>query len=114
LRSGDRSPSLFIDYCAFDAIDITPGYEVGLGLTYTTFNYSLIQCEQTNKTIPQYPPDATTGEGGNPRLWDGLVTVNATVQNNGTVDGFEVAQLYLGIPNGPIRQLRGFEMVFIC
>jgi beta-glucosidase len=42
------------------------------------------------------------------------VTVNASVQINGTVDGFEVAQLYLGIPNGPIRQLRGFEKVFIA
>jgi beta-glucosidase len=42
------------------------------------------------------------------------VTVNASVQINGTVDGFEVAQLYLGIPNGPIRQLRGFEKIFIA
>lgn len=27
------------------------------------------------------------------------------------MDGEEVAQLYIGIPNGPVRQLRGFEKV---
>jgi hypothetical protein len=69
---------------------------------------------KTNKPTPQYPPDALTVEGGNPHLWDELVTANASVEINGTVDGFEVAQLYLGIPNGLIRQLRGFEKVFIA
>lgn len=29
------------------------------------------------------------------------------------VDGKEVAQLYLGIPNGPVRHLRSFDKVLI-
>ena len=31
--------------------------------------------------------------------------------NSGNVDGAEVAQLYVGIPGGPVRQLRGFSKV---
>jgi beta-glucosidase len=30
------------------------------------------------------------------------------------MDGDEVTQLYLGIPGGPVRQLRGFEKVSIA
>lgn len=46
-------------------------------------------------------------------MWDELVTVTAEVQNSGSVDGAEVAQLYVGIPNGPVRQLRGFDKVLL-
>ena len=35
------------------------------------------------------------------------------MQNSGDVAGAEVAQLYVGIPNAPVRQLRGFEKVLI-
>lgn len=56
----------------------------------------------------------TSVEGGDPRIWDELLTVKATVNITGSTDGLEVAQLYLGIRNGPIRQLRGFEQVFIA
>jgi beta-glucosidase len=38
----------FIDYRAFDKRNITPVYEFGFGLTYTTFNYSNISVAKVN------------------------------------------------------------------
>ncbi|KAJ5094999.1 beta-glucosidase [Penicillium argentinense] len=70
--------------------------------------------QKSDKDTSQYPPNATIVEGGNPRLWDELITVTAEIQNTGSVDGDEVAQLYLGIPGGPVRQLRGFEKISIA
>ncbi|KAJ5889003.1 beta-glucosidase M [Penicillium taxi] len=110
----DFSEGQFIDYRAFDANDITPRFEFGYGLSYTTFNYSNLRLSKTKKTTTQYPPSATIVEGGNPHLWDDLVTVTAQVQNTGSVDGDEVVQLYIGIPGGPVRQLRGFEKVSVA
>ncbi|KAI9930260.1 hypothetical protein MW887_012073 [Aspergillus wentii] len=107
------SEGVYIDYRAFDKEDITPRYEFGYGLSYTTFNYSNLQISQSNVDYSEYPPSAPIESGGNPRLWDVVTTVSATIENSGAVDGDEVAQLYLGIPNGPVRQLRGFEKVHI-
>jgi beta-glucosidase len=47
--------------------------------------------------------------GGQKDLWDDIVTVSATVSNTGHVAGAEVAQVYVGIPGAPSKQLRGFE-----
>ncbi|GLA35267.1 hypothetical protein AnigIFM63309_010670 [Aspergillus niger] len=109
----DFSEGVYIDYRAFDKDNITPQFEFGFGLSYTTFAYSGLSIEKTNETTSEYPPSAAIQEGGNPRLWDDLVTVTAEVQNSGSVDGAEVAQLYVGIPNGPVRQLRGFDKVLL-
>lgn len=104
----------FIGYRYFDSMDITPRFEFGFGLSYTTFKYSSLNVQkQSNSSGSKYPPAADIVGGGNPHLWDTLVTVTATVQNSGSVDGDEVAQLYIGIPNGPVRQLRGFEKISI-
>lgn len=55
--------------------------------------------------------------GGIANLYDIVATVTATITNNGTVSGAEVAQLYVGLPDSapatPIRQLRGFQKVAI-
>lgn len=109
----DFTEGQFIDYRAFDSKDITPRFEFGFGLSYATFKYSGLQLQKSNKPTSQYPPHADIMEGGNPHLWDKLVTVTVQVHNSGSVDGDEVAQLYLGIPGGPVRQLRGFEKVNI-
>ncbi|PYH96652.1 putative beta-glucosidase M [Aspergillus ellipticus CBS 707.79] len=110
----DYTEGVYIDYRAFDKQNITPQFEFGFGLSYTTFDYSALDVQTTaNATTSQYPPSATIEEGGNPHLWDEIVTVTASVQNSGSADGDEVAQLYVGIPNGPVRQLRGFEKVHI-
>lgn len=171
----------FIDYRSFDKHNVTPTYEFGFGLSYTTFEYSNLQITKhtnvsaytpfvgytsaaqtygnystdasdylfpdnidrislfqypwlnsTNLTeasadphygLPGFIPDGALNSssqpipkaggapGGNPRLYDILYTVTASVTNTGDVAGDEVAQLYLsrGGPYEPIRELRGFE-----
>ncbi|KAL8833025.1 MAG: hypothetical protein Q9170_004553 [Blastenia crenularia] len=47
----------FIDYRAFDKANITPVYEFGFGLSYTTFSYSNLQVNKLN--VGPYTP--TTG-----------------------------------------------------
>ena len=49
---------ILIDYRHFDAYNITPIYEFGYGLSYTTFSYSNIQVQA--HSAPAYTP--TTGE----------------------------------------------------
>ncbi|CAK7209782.1 hypothetical protein SBRCBS47491_000557 [Sporothrix bragantina] len=114
---------VFIDYRHFDANNITPRYEFGYGLSYTTFGYSNLQISKStpvseNETnlFAKYPAGAVQ-QGGQVDLWDQLVTVTADVTNAGGVEGAEVAQLYVSLPGAgpsgnlsiPIRQLRGFE-----
>ncbi len=103
------SEGLYIDYRAFDQSNISPRYEFGFGLSYTTFAYSNLRIGNVSNT-DEYPTGAVL-EGGKQDLWDTIVTIGVTVNNTGSVDGQEVAQLYLGIPESPARQLRGFEKV---
>lgn len=176
----DFTEGIFIDYRHFDAANITPIYEFGHGLSYTTFAYANLSITKhadappyapnnrtaapapvlgnystnlddyvfptdgsvvrvpgyiypwlndtdvpaaasvagTNNTsssppTPQPPAPAGGAPGGNPRLWDVLFTVRATVTNTGNVAGDEVAQLYVSLGgesgrNAP-KVLRGFE-----
>lgn len=174
----DFTEGIFIDYRHFDAANITPVYEFGHGLSYTTFAYANLSITKhadappyvpNNRSAPSFPapvlgnhsddladylfptdgsvvrvpgyiypwlndtdvpaagasvsandtspptpqPPAAAGgaPGGNPRLWDVLFTVRATVTNTGSVAGDEVVQLYVslgGERNAP-KVLRGFE-----
>lgn len=106
----DFSEGVYIDYRAFDAFNVTPRYEFGFGLSYTTFSFSDLEvvASATNVSTAAYPTGPIV-EGGQTDLWDVVATVSANVTNTGAVDGAEVAQLYVGIPGGPVRQLRGFE-----
>jgi beta-glucosidase len=109
----DFTEGVYIDYRAFDAQNITPRYEFGFGLSYTTFGYSNLIIQTLSGVSHTTYPTGLIMEGGAEDLWDVLTTVTANVQNTGPVDGAEVAQLYVGIPGGPIRQLRGFSKVYI-
>lgn len=99
----DFDEGSYLDYRAFDAADITPRFEFGFGLTYTTFSYADLTLQTWNLA-----PDTPCSPQG---LWDTVGVVTATVRNTGSRSGEEVAQLYLQIPGGPPRQLRGFEKV---
>jgi len=175
---------IFIDYRHFDRAGITPVYEFGHGLTYTTFRYSDLQVQKHNvgpytptsgstqpapvlgnfstnpadyqfpsnfTQVPLYiypwlnstdpatannepgrygtsdvPPGSQDGSaqpriaaggapGGNPRLYDVLFSVSATITNEGQVAGDEVVQLYvnLGGPKDAKVVLRGFDRLSI-
>lgn len=108
------SEGVFIDYRHFDGHNITPRYEFGFGLTYTTFAYSNLEINVVRGASTAYmPPASPVMEGGISSLWDVVAQVSATVSNTGSVNAAEVAQLYVGIPGGPVRQLRGFSKVNI-
>lgn len=75
----------------------TPVYPFGYGLSYTTFAYGPVEVNRSSK--------------------DSGVTVRTTLTNAGSVQGDEVAQLYLQFPESPgvpKMALRGFERVHLA
>uniref|UniRef100_L2FKV4 beta-glucosidase n=1 Tax=Colletotrichum fructicola (strain Nara gc5) TaxID=1213859 RepID=L2FKV4_COLFN len=87
----DFSDGNYIDYKYFDYYNVTPRYEYGYGLSYTTFEYS----------------STATVESSN--LTSGFATGDKLRCR-------EVAQLYISFPDAagePVRQLRGFQKVTI-
>lgn len=108
----DFKEGIMTDYRYFDKNNITPRYEFGFGLSYTTFSFSDLKISAPKKNIAAYPSGAIE-QGGAVDLWDTVATITADVSNTGRKSGAEVAQLYIGIPGGPVKQLRGFEKVRI-
>jgi beta-glucosidase len=77
-----------------DAQNITPRFEFGFGLSYTTFAYSSL----------------TITTSGTSQL------IKFTVTNTGAFAGTEIPQLYLGYPPSagePKKVLRGFDEVIL-
>ncbi|CAM3877271.1 glycoside hydrolase family 3 N-terminal domain-containing protein [Kibdelosporangium persicum] len=79
------------------ALDPTPRFSFGHGLSYTTFDYRDLRVSS-----PEIPVD-------------GSVDITVTVTNTGSREGVEVVQLYLRDPvaqvTRPQRQLAGFVRV---
>ncbi|KAH8888446.1 putative beta-glucosidase [Thozetella sp. PMI_491] len=109
----DFTEGNYLDYRLFDRDNIEPRFEFGFGLSYTTFNYSELSIQVEEGTSKDQYPRGPVLQGGAADLWDVLARVSATISNTGHLDGAEVAQLYVGSPDGPVRQLRGFEKPFI-
>lgn len=111
----------FIDYRHFDAKNITPLYEFGFGLSYTSFELKPNISISTAPLADPYPDPADNSSslalGGNPNLWNTLVNCSSNVTNSGSVSGAAVVQLYVALPQTnmpsgtPIRVLRGFEKI---
>jgi beta-glucosidase len=88
------SEGIDVGYRWYDAMNKTPLFPFGFGLSYTTFGY-------TNLTVGA--PDA-----------NGNVAVGFDVTNTGTRAGAEVPQVYVGQPSAtgePPRTLHGFTRV---
>jgi beta-glucosidase len=109
---------LEIDYRHFDMQNIPVRYEFGFGLSYTTFKIFDIQSSPLQDSINSMPEDLPVQPGGNPALWEPLYNITVSVSNTGDVAGAAVPQLYVGLPSSapvgtPIRQLRGFEKMYL-
>ncbi|KAJ6007824.1 beta-glucosidase G [Penicillium herquei] len=107
---------LFLDYRHFDKYDITPRYEFGYGMSYTSFEISKLSSQVVSKKTPAHPPKASTQPGGNPNLYKEVASFTFSVKNTGHVDGTTVAQLYLSLPDTapqgtPLQVLRGFKKI---
>ncbi|CAL3968960.1 unnamed protein product [Diplocarpon coronariae] len=107
-----------IDYRYFDRYNVTPRFEFGYGLSYTTFDYARPVATVTDAAALAAPyATGAPSVGGRADLWDEVAAVAVTVSNTGAVDGAEVAQLYVQYPEAarqPVRQLRGFERTWIA
>jgi beta-glucosidase len=78
-----------------DSRGITPVYEFGFGLSYTTFGYSSLTMDVSTTSA----------------------TFSFVLTNTGSFDGAEIPQLYLGFPSSagePDKVLRGFDDIFLA
>ncbi|MBV5281939.1 MAG: glycoside hydrolase family 3 C-terminal domain-containing protein [Paludibacter sp.] len=75
-----------------------PLYEFGYGLSYSTFEYETIQA----------PAEIKAGE---------TLELTVNVKNTSNVDGDEIVQLYVSLPDSkfpvPIRSLQGFNRIHL-
>jgi len=87
---------LMVGYRYWTTTGKHPLFPFGFGLSYTTFKFANLQA----------PPSATSGSA---------VTVSFDVTNTGSVEGAEVAQLYVSDPSTkakrPERELKSFAKV---
>ncbi|CAL1703814.1 unnamed protein product [Somion occarium] len=89
---------LFVGYKWYQARDIKPLFAFGHGLSYTTFSFSDLSVSEPSS----YDANLT-------------VSVSLAVNNTGLVEGSEVVQVYVSLPDigliTPRLQLRGFAKV---
>lgn len=91
----------FLDKYKSRYLDVSndPLYPFGYGLSYTTFQYAPVKLSS------------------NTMKFDGRIEVTVEVKNTGNYDGHEVVQLYIqdvvGSITRPVKELKGFEKVFI-
>jgi beta-glucosidase len=112
---------LLINYRYFNCANITPRYEFGFDLSYTTFSLSNLTIMPLSPNISPLPAPlvGANPSGGNPDLYTPLISATVTLTNTGAVPRAAVAQLYIapsqsGVPSGtPPQALRGFEKLYL-
>ncbi|RDB28467.1 putative beta-glucosidase L [Hypsizygus marmoreus] len=102
---------IFVDYRHFDKNNITPRFEFGFGLSYTTFQYSTLTV--SGSTVGGSAPTSSALD-----LWlhTKVITVTFTIKNSGTVAGHEIPQLYTTPPSSAQsapRNLKGFDSIYL-
>jgi beta-glucosidase len=90
---------ILVGYRWFDTKKIEPLFPFGYGLSYTNFKYSSLNL--TEGKDPKGP----------------VVTAEFEIENTGTREGGEVAQIYVNqaqprLPR-PVKELKGFQKVFL-
>ncbi|WP_165400076.1 glycoside hydrolase family 3 C-terminal domain-containing protein [Motilibacter rhizosphaerae] len=98
IRQVNYTEGLQLGYKWYDQQNITPQFEFGRGLSYSTFNYSGLKLNTT------YDPAS-----GAPRT-----TVSFNVKNTSKIAGSEVPQIYLTFPTAaaePGKRLVGFDRI---
>lgn len=94
-NTGRPGPKNEVFWAHYTDMTRDPLYAFGYGLSYTTFKYDALKVSAT--------------EGG--------ASVSIKVTNSGSVDGEEVVQLYIqdkvASVTRPIKELKGFEKIFI-
>jgi beta-glucosidase len=105
---------LLIDYKHFDAANITPRFEFGFGLSYTTFKYSNLEISGSVAGGKRQAPGP--GSALDPWLHQQVISVRFSIKNSGDVAGYEIPQLYLTLPDSaksaPLN-LKGFDSVLL-
>lgn len=100
------------------ALDPTPLFPFGHGLSYTSFALGDVELTGTDP-VTHGEPDPRVGSSGRPVAatvrTDGTVTASVTVTNTGERSGTEVVQLYVADlvarAARPVRQLVGYQRV---
>lgn len=126
ILSIDYTEGLYIDYRWFDAQNITPRYEFGYGLSYTTFEYSQLVVTPIDASVDSAQEDliqnwenggaSPIAEGSSTALWLHMPLFQVTfyVENTGPVYGGEIPQLYVHHPPSagePPSILKGFTNI---
>ena len=90
-RNAEYREGLYVGYRYFETAKVPVLFPFGFGLSYTTFEYSDLTVTEKEATF--------------------------TLKNTGTIDGAEVAQLYVSKSDGdvfrPVKELKGFSKVFL-
>ena len=97
--NADYKEGVFVGYRYYTSRKIKTAFPFGYGLSYTTFEYSNLLLSKKEVTD------------------EGTVEVSVKVKNTGSRAGKTVVQLYVEAPETevvrPIRELRGFEKIFL-
>lgn len=96
-QSVNYTEGILVGYRWFDTKNVEPLYPFGYGLSYTNFEFSDLKTDKENYNQNE------------------VVNVSFSIKNTGTVDGKEVAQLYVSDPDSYVekaaKELKGFKKV---